>query len=46
MRFQFFRQVQGCSGESRAAEANTLNSIVHKLNAHLLSALNLMEFWS
>lgn len=46
MRFQFFRQVQWCSGESSATEANTLNSIVHKLNAHLLSALKLMEFWS
>lgn len=40
-------QVWGCSGEGRAAEAKALDSIVHKLNAHLHSALKLMElFWS
>lgn len=37
--------VQGCSRESDATEFDTMNSILHTLNAHLLSALKLIELF-
>lgn len=47
MEFLLSPHVQGCFGENNATEVDTLNSVFHTLNAHLLSALKLMElFWS
>lgn len=45
MMFLLSPHVQGCFGESNATEVDTMNSILHTLNAHLLSALKLIELF-